>query len=239
MVPSTRLSAEARRLSILRAAIPIFAKKGFNGTTTKMIAQSAGVSEALLYRHFPSKEVIYRELQDICCKGKEAISGSIKQLKPSTSTLVHAVYYLISAIFKGETHQHDDAVQHDDIHRLMAHSYLERGTFARIFIQENVKVWEPVFMECIEAAIDSGDMVRDWIKPKARLWFAHHIGVAIGFLNLPEEQVINYGFPMEEMLDQAVRFALRGMGLTDEALKTHYNPEMLALFTSGLSQLID
>ena len=66
MVPSTRLSAEARRLSILRAAIPIFAKKGFNGTTTKMIAQSAGVSEALLYRHFPSKEVIYRELQDIC-----------------------------------------------------------------------------------------------------------------------------------------------------------------------------
>ena len=49
----TRISAEERRASIINAVMPVFAKKGFAGTTTKDLAQAADISEALLYRHFP------------------------------------------------------------------------------------------------------------------------------------------------------------------------------------------
>jgi len=37
----------------------LFAKKGFNGTTTKEIAQAAGISEALVFKHFPTKRALY------------------------------------------------------------------------------------------------------------------------------------------------------------------------------------
>ncbi|PYM09743.1 MAG: hypothetical protein DME18_17505 [Verrucomicrobia bacterium] len=51
-----RLSAEERREAIVKAALPLFARKGFANTTTRELADAAGVSEALIYKHFPSKE---------------------------------------------------------------------------------------------------------------------------------------------------------------------------------------
>jgi AcrR family transcriptional regulator len=57
-----RLSAAERKRTILEAAREQFAKTGdIGGTTTKMIAQRAGVSEAIIYRYFDSKEDLYLE----------------------------------------------------------------------------------------------------------------------------------------------------------------------------------
>lgn len=54
------MSAEERRQSILEAAARVFQRTGDMGsTTTKMIAQEAGVNEAILYRHFASKDEIF------------------------------------------------------------------------------------------------------------------------------------------------------------------------------------
>jgi AcrR family transcriptional regulator len=44
---------------ILRAAVSLFAAKGFDGTTTKQIAARARVNEALIFRHFPTKRKLY------------------------------------------------------------------------------------------------------------------------------------------------------------------------------------
>ncbi|MFT8613169.1 MAG: helix-turn-helix domain-containing protein [Gluconobacter oxydans] len=63
---SSRLSATDRKQAILSAAAPVFARLGREGATTKEIARAAGVSEALLYRHFASKEVLYAELESHC-----------------------------------------------------------------------------------------------------------------------------------------------------------------------------
>lgn len=54
-----RLKAADRREQILAVATVFFARQGFNGTTTKEIAAKAGVTEALIFRHFPSKEDLY------------------------------------------------------------------------------------------------------------------------------------------------------------------------------------
>jgi AcrR family transcriptional regulator len=55
----TRTSARQRHASIISAATALFAAKGFNGTTTKEIAQTAGISEALVFKHFPTKRALY------------------------------------------------------------------------------------------------------------------------------------------------------------------------------------
>ncbi|TET54333.1 MAG: TetR/AcrR family transcriptional regulator [Actinobacteria bacterium] len=50
-----------RKQLILEDVKEVFAKKGFYGSTSKDLAKAAGVSEALLYKHFPSKESLFKE----------------------------------------------------------------------------------------------------------------------------------------------------------------------------------
>ena len=57
--PRSRIPAAERKASIIRAAAALFSEKGFNGTKTREIAARTGVSEALIFKHFPSKEDLY------------------------------------------------------------------------------------------------------------------------------------------------------------------------------------
>lgn len=54
-----RLAAEDRRAQLIEVAMQLFASQGFDGTTTRAIAEAAGVNEALIFRHFPTKEDLY------------------------------------------------------------------------------------------------------------------------------------------------------------------------------------
>lgn len=55
----TRLTAAARRTEILEAARTVFLRSGFAGARIREISEVAGVNEALLYRHFESKETLF------------------------------------------------------------------------------------------------------------------------------------------------------------------------------------
>src|SRR5262249_44261097 len=58
--PATaKSSGQERQASIIAAAAALFAQKGFNGTTTREIAKTAGISEALLFKYFPTKRALY------------------------------------------------------------------------------------------------------------------------------------------------------------------------------------
>ena len=58
-VMATRSTSQQRQAGLIAAAASLFAAKGFNGTTTKEIAKAAGVSEALVFKHFPTKRALY------------------------------------------------------------------------------------------------------------------------------------------------------------------------------------
>ncbi len=68
---AARMPGEDRRRQLLRVAVESFARNGFSGTKTKDIAAAAGVSEAILFRHFASKEDLYHAILD----EKEATMG--------------------------------------------------------------------------------------------------------------------------------------------------------------------
>jgi AcrR family transcriptional regulator len=60
--PRRRLTAEARKSSILAAARRAFSETGdMNGTTIKLIAARSGISEGVIYRHFESKDQLFFE----------------------------------------------------------------------------------------------------------------------------------------------------------------------------------
>ena len=60
-----RMPADSRREQIIRTAFDLFSKKGFNGTTTKDIAASLGVSEATVFKYFATKDELYQAILDI------------------------------------------------------------------------------------------------------------------------------------------------------------------------------
>src|SRR5262245_25116843 len=60
-----RLPADDRRSQILAAALEVFSEQGFHGTRTRELAARAGVSEALVFSHFPNKEAILRAIFDL------------------------------------------------------------------------------------------------------------------------------------------------------------------------------
>src|SRR5258708_13703242 len=72
------MSAEDRKLQILRVAVSLFSQRGFGGTTTKEIAQAAGVSEAMVFRHFATKQELYSAILDH--KGCSADSMNPEQM---------------------------------------------------------------------------------------------------------------------------------------------------------------
>jgi TetR/AcrR family transcriptional regulator len=59
-----RLKAEERRSQLLGIAKKLFSECGFENTTTKAIAAAAGVTEAIIFRHFASKEELYASILD-------------------------------------------------------------------------------------------------------------------------------------------------------------------------------
>ena len=58
------MSAEDRKRQLAEAALRVFSERGFSGATTREIASAAGVSEAVIFQHFDSKEELYASILD-------------------------------------------------------------------------------------------------------------------------------------------------------------------------------
>jgi AcrR family transcriptional regulator len=133
VVPS-RMAGEERRLQIVRIAISLFAKRGFRGTTTKEIAQAAGISEAMVFRHFATKEELYSAILD----HKACASGGLDHL---CETVTEAVQRKDDrAVFEGmaltllEHHEKDT-----EFMRLLQHAALEGHELTQMFWERNVR----------------------------------------------------------------------------------------------------
>jgi len=76
-----RFAAEDRRQQILEVAKSIFSRKGYEGTTTREIATAAKVNEAIIFRHFPTKEELYWAVIDFSCKSSDARGQMVERLR--------------------------------------------------------------------------------------------------------------------------------------------------------------
>jgi len=222
-----RLSAEERREAIVKAALPLFARKGFANATTRELAEAAGVSEALIYKHFPSKESLYAEIQNTGCQDRDHGLEKLAGLEPSTSTLVHIVYYLLRTIVMGKP---GDTISWESKHRMILNSCLEDGEFTRVLYENRFSCCFNKVQSCLAAAEKAGDVVKCPLSRENRVRFAHHLAAMVAINHLPKKPVIDYKVSREELLHQVIWFALRGFGLTDAAINRHYNPQALSIF---------
>jgi AcrR family transcriptional regulator len=148
-----RMAAGDRRLQIVQVAMRLFSERGFRGTTTKEVAHAAGVSEAIIFRHFATKEDLYSAIIDLkSCAGFAAglAASASDGPKADCSAVVEQVRCRVAeamearddrAVFEGlalammEHHQADH-----EMLRLLLYSALEGHQLAQIFWDKNVRV---------------------------------------------------------------------------------------------------
>jgi AcrR family transcriptional regulator len=219
-----RLDNEERRRRIVDAAVPLFARKGFAGTTTKEIAEAALVSEALVFKHFPSKAALYEEILGLGCRGDPGLEH-FSALEPSTSALIEIVHGMMRHFVLGESSPvppgESASEDKDTRHRLMVNSFLEDGEYARLVFEWVVARIYPKIGECLSAAQAAGDLVEMPIPFENRFWFGQHVAAMICYLRLPGRSTVTYVGDTDAVIAQAVRFVLRGFGVKDEVLAAY------------------
>jgi len=134
-----RLSATERKATILAVAKILFSDKGFHGVSVDEIAQRLGVSPAILYRHFDSKEALYKAvLYDISSKRENYVEAVVK----SDNTFFQ--------VLRNITHSYVDSVATDpDYLKMELQSALESNQATRQFFENR---WQP-FLDYIEITI--------------------------------------------------------------------------------------
>jgi AcrR family transcriptional regulator len=223
-----RLTGDERRAAIIHAVRQLFAEKGFDGTTTRELAQAAGVSEALLFKHFPNKEALYSAMQLACCNERDFDQiERLKALEPSASTLVLLVHFFVSRVVEGPHCDPDKAI----LARLMQRSLTEDGEFVRLCLKGLPSHLIEWMTASLQEAIAAGDAYDGPVQPSVACWFTHHLVTMIKTYLLPKIPVVDYGLSRERIVEQAAWYTLRGMGLKEEAIRRHYNTKALALFS--------
>ena len=226
--PRSKLSSKERRAAIIKAVRRLFADKGFHGTTTRELAEAAGVSEALLFKHFPTKEALYSAMLHACCSAKDSsVVERLQALEPSASSLVLLVHHFIALLVEEGRPDEEEQEIH---HRLMLRSLLADGEFARFYLERAIACWVKKIEECLKAAIAAGEAVTSPVQPRLASWFFEHLGSTIRSHLRPAKPAVDYGASRKQLVEQAVWFVLRGMGLTDETIRRYYNPKALRLF---------
>ncbi|HKZ03612.1 MAG TPA: TetR family transcriptional regulator [Pyrinomonadaceae bacterium] len=130
---SGRMHGDERKLQILRVAVSLFSQRGFRGTTTKEIAAAAGVSEAMVFRHFATKEELYAAILDhkACSEGPidpEQMVADALQRKDDRAVFEGLAFGAL------QHHERDPEFQ-----RLLLYSALEQHELATMFFETFVR----------------------------------------------------------------------------------------------------
>jgi TetR/AcrR family transcriptional regulator len=131
------MSREERRRQLIKIAVKFFSEFGFQGASTKSIAEAAGVTEAIIYRHFSTKEQLYSAILDY------------KLQQSGTQEWIHELNKLAKAnrdeeLFRSVARKVLDSYQKDpDFQRLMFRAAIENHDFS---ILSHEKVGLPIYV---------------------------------------------------------------------------------------------
>jgi TetR/AcrR family transcriptional regulator len=150
------MSGEERRRQLLDVAIELFSQRGFSGTTTREIAAAAGVTEAIIFRHFATKQDLYTAILAHATAASSMESWLVEVQAAMDTDDDAALFRLIVARIL-EIHRIEPRFE-----RLMLHASLEGHELAvmhrdQIMASIGVKFQEYIERRQAAGALRSGD----------------------------------------------------------------------------------
>ncbi|MDX2276652.1 MAG: TetR/AcrR family transcriptional regulator [Hyphomonadaceae bacterium] len=212
----TRLNGADRRSSILEAASAVFAEYGYDGAKTQQIAKAAKVSEALVYRHFPTKLALYKAVLRKVIQDQDDNIKNLGVPMPSTNSLIATIEsFILSAVEGGQGPGSAGT-------RILFASLAGDGDYARLVYKRAAKYSLKPFAEAVQAARDAGDIVGTQLSATNMHAFLEHVGSMITIARLPDKAVVAYDGDKQRIAREAVYFICRGIGVTEAAIARYY-----------------
>jgi AcrR family transcriptional regulator len=162
-----RMKADERRQEIIRAAMEVFARNGFGGSTTREIAENAGISEAMIYSHFRNKEDLYTAIIDEKLQESEPLYYPLDAMRnkddPRVFTTIVSNYLRVHS-------------EETNFLRLLLFSALEGHELAGMFVAGPVRKFFEFLADYIRERIDEGVFkpVNPEITSRCLLGMAHY-----------------------------------------------------------------
>lgn len=100
----TKLKSEQRRAAILEQSKGLFARKGLHGVSVNEIAEACGMSPAMLYQHFRSKEALYEQvINGLACAREDYVDAVLS----GPSDFANVLYRMTVVFVKGRINDAD------------------------------------------------------------------------------------------------------------------------------------
>lgn len=212
-MPRKRIPASERRRLILEAARKVFAESGFEGSKTQRIAAEAKISEALVYRHYPSKEALYRAVLRQLIREQDASYQAMFLPDATTAGLVQSICNYV------ELSLSDSGGRMQEGLRMLLASLAGEGGYASLVYRRAQRKMQHQIEAAINAARAAGDLHERGISIRNLALFQEHIGTMLTMLSaLPNRDEL---YDRDTLLQDAILFCCRGVGLTEEAISRH------------------
>jgi len=147
-----RLSSSDRRKQILEVATELFARNGFDGVTTRQVADAAGITEAMVFRHFATKDDLYWEVLSV----KSAPDDIKKRLTEQLNSDVDPMEIFTSIA----RHVLNRNLQDPAKSRLLLFSGLENHRLSRRYFKTYMSEWYEMLAGYIRRQIAEGKFRR-------------------------------------------------------------------------------
>lgn len=148
-VTQQRFSAEDRKHQILQVATELFAHRGYEGATTREIAKRAKVNEAIIFRHFPTKEDLYWAVIEAKCTAEAGRQIMVSILEGGTD--VRTTFATLAETML-RRRENDPTLT-----RLLLFSALENHRLSQRFFQTYVADYYEILSEHIRSRIAAGE----------------------------------------------------------------------------------
>jgi AcrR family transcriptional regulator len=163
-----RMKSDERRQHIIRAAMDVFARNGFGGSTTREIAKNAGISEAMIYSHFRNKQDLYTAIIDEKLQESEPLYYPLDAMRNKDDPRV------FTTIVSNYLRRHSEDAT---FLRLLLFSGLEGHELASMFVAGPVRQYFEFLADYIGERIDEGALkpINPQITARCLLGMVHYL----------------------------------------------------------------
>jgi AcrR family transcriptional regulator len=190
-----RLKAPQRREQLIEVATRIFAKFGYNAATTAAIADAAGVTEPILYRHFSSKQEMFIAITRAMSHQTLRQWHDLISHAPTSTDKIRT----IARQFPNHIQQNQDAYH-------VIHGALTTSRDRKVLdvMREHYSEIERFFSRIVTDGQKAGEFDKN-LDPKVPAWQLINIGIGYAMIALNLQQFDHFS------IEDAIEFILRGL----------------------------
>lgn len=211
-----RIPSEERRALILTAARRVFSRHGYDGAKTLQIAREAGVSEALVYRHYPSKLALYRAVLRQIFREQDDNWKTLGVPDASTGGLFRSIRNYLFAVVENPHGEMQEG------YMMTLASLAADGSFASLLYRRAERRTLRHIAEAHAAARVSGDIVGEPLSVANTFMFIEHVGTMLNAVCRLPAGSRPYDAQGLELAREAVWFCCRGVGMTDASIAVQF-----------------